>query len=197
MKNLIYGAGLNDADYQVTRTENYKQVWCCPFYSRWHNMIKRCYSTSSLKDSPTYAKCSVCPEWLVFSNFKAWMEKQDWNGKHLDKDILSPGNTVYSPDHCCFVDQSTNNFIVDSAKSRGELPLGVYFNRIKEKYAGQCRNPFTGKTEGLGYYLDPAMAHNAWLSRKRAHAHKLAKSQSDPRVSAALIARYSKTNGGF
>jgi hypothetical protein len=28
--------------------------------------------------------CSVSDDWKYFSNFKLWMEKQDWGRKHLD-----------------------------------------------------------------------------------------------------------------
>jgi len=40
------------------------------------------------------------------------MERQDWEGKHLDKDILIPGNKIYSPDRCIFV-SSLINLLID------------------------------------------------------------------------------------
>ena len=53
------------------------------------------------------------------------MELQDWEGKCLDKDIIAPGSKLYSPETCSFVLQSTNNFVIASDATRGELPLGV------------------------------------------------------------------------
>ena len=75
--------------------------------------------------SPTYKGCSVSEEWLRFSNFKRWMEKQDWDGKQLDKDILFEGNKVYSAETCVFVTSVVNSFTSDSGAKRGEWLIGV------------------------------------------------------------------------
>ena len=64
-----------------------------------------------LERRPAYKDVVVRQEWLTFSNFKRWMEKQDWEGKQLDKDIIVLGNKVYSPETCAFVLGVTNGFI--------------------------------------------------------------------------------------
>ena len=108
-KRLVYGVGINDADYVVQKWEtigyvNGKQkqklIWICPYYSAWKSMLKRCYSSKYQDKRPTYKGCSVSDEWLTFSVFKVWMEKQDWEGKQLDKDLLFEGNKIYSADTC-------------------------------------------------------------------------------------------------
>lgn len=103
---IVFGVGIND----VGRVSNNKNGanYRCPFYARWHSMITRCYSEKFQYKNPSYIGCSVCDEWLTFSNFKRWMEQQDWHGKDLDKDILVKGNRVYSPETCMFVDRKTN-----------------------------------------------------------------------------------------
>ena len=76
-------------------------------------MLQRCYSESHLVRQPTYKGCSVCEEWLTFSNFKSWMEQQDWEGKQLDKDLLVYKNKIYSPETCVFVSSVINSFFVE------------------------------------------------------------------------------------
>jgi hypothetical protein len=190
--NGMYGVATNDADYQVKVNVNRKPIWCCPYYERWAHMLARCYSKEFQKTKSTYIGCSVCEEWLLFSNFKQWMEAQDWIGKELDKDILFEGNKVYSPETCVFVSSKTNTFMSDSRAIRGEWPIGVCYNKSRGKFKAECCNPFTLKKEFLGRFHCPQEAHNAWKRRKHELACELADSEyvTDPRVAAALRIRY-------
>ena len=188
-KGLICGVGVNNADY-VTQPKIDGKCVSCPIYQRWVSMIKRCYSIKSKLHRPTYIDCYVCDEWLVFSNFKAWMDKQDWQGKELDKDLLVSGNKVYSPDTCVFVDKNTNMFANDHGSSRGNWPIGVHFHCKRKKFIAQCSNFFTKKRENLGYFDCPNAAHMAWKKRKHELALKLADIQPDQRVADALRVRY-------
>lgn len=92
MKQLVHGMGFNDADYVVYPRINGKQIMC-PFYSKWANMLKRCFSSKYQETHPTYIGCSVIKKWLTFSNFRSWMINQDWKDKVLDKDTLNIENT--------------------------------------------------------------------------------------------------------
>ena len=186
---LVYGIGVNDADYKVCHTVNGKKI-VCPLYQTWQSMLRRCYSAKYQAESPTYIGCSVTPEWLTFSNFKRWMISQDWQGKELDKDLLVKGNKVYSPDTSVFVDRMTNAFTTDSSATRGEWPIGVNFHKTYGKLRARCRNPFTRQHELLGYFTCHKQAHLAWKKRKHELACQLADLQSDERVSQALRARY-------
>ena len=207
-KKLVCGVGINDADYVVGTREVVKcegvegkrqQLRICPFYRRWADMLKRCYSRKYHESCPTYSDCYVCEEWLTFSNFKAWMEKQDWEGKQLDKDILNPGNKEYSPETCIFVDKKTNIFLTDAKASRGEFPIGVCWHRGANKFQALCGDG-SGKQKHLGCFNTELEAHKAWLAFKLEQAKILAAEQSDPRVAKALIERYSNyaavTNAG-
>lgn len=188
-KKLVYGIGVNDADYIVKPVINGKQV-TCQFYAAWSHMIERCYSSKLHSRYPSYAGCSVVSEWHSFSAFREWMIDQDCDGVSLDKDLLFPGNKVYSPSTCVFITARLNSFTTDSARARGVWPIGVYFESRRVKFKAQCCNPFSGNTEHLGYFTCPESAHEAWRARKHEHALALAEQQTDPRLAKALSTRY-------
>ena len=100
MAGYIYGFGVNDIPKSSTT----------PQYKKWVAMIQRCYCQKTLKRQPTYKGCEVSQEWSVFSNFKSWMDSQDWEGKALDKDLLGCGK-LYSPKNCCFIPRRLNMLI--------------------------------------------------------------------------------------
>ena len=201
-KKLVYGVGINDADYVVQKSESWQEngkqkrklIWACPYYDRWNKMIKRCYSEKYQVKNPTYKGCHVYKPWLIFSNFKSWMENQNWEGMQLDKDILFEGNKEYHPDKCVFVHRKVNTFLVDRASKRGEYKIGVYLNKTRESkpYQSQCCNPFTRKQESLGRFSTEKEAHEVYRKRKYELAIELANSEyvTDERVKKALIERF-------
>ena len=201
---LVYGVGINDADYVVERKETIevdgkikqRVVWVCPYYRTWKNMLKRCYSDKYQERQPTYKGCSVSEEWLTFSNFKRWMERQDFEGKQLDKDLLFEGNKVYSAETCTFVTRGVNLFTTDRGNNRGEWLIGVCWNKRDGVFMSQCSNPFTKKREYLGLFVNELEAHQAWLKRKLELAHLLAAEQTDERVAEALVERYTNQHAG-
>ena len=200
MDKLTYGVGVNDLPYRVQVNEEVtknggkrirKSVFRCKYYAAWTRMLERCYSKKFLERNPRYTGTSVCSEWLYATAFKKWMEQQDWHGKSLDKDIILPGNKLYSPETCAFVLQATNSFVLASDAIRGEYPIGVsLFKRTGEYYAS-CQNPFTGKQEHLGCFSTPEEAHDGWRKRKHELAQLVAATESDMRVAEALKKRYS------
>lgn len=192
MKKLrtFMGIGVVDVDYPVTRKENGKTVWVCPYYSRWKNMIYRSTSDKLHTRYPTYKDTTICDEWLSLSNFRYWMKQQDWEGKHLDKDLLIQGNKHYSPTTCVFVDQQVNKFLLAADSIRGEFPVGVYYDRKKKRFVAQCSDPFTGKTSKIGLFHTAVEAHQAWKKRKHELACQLADLQTDSRVADALRTRF-------
>ena len=148
-RKLSYGVGINDADYITCR--KIKGKWLrCPFYQRWRNMLERCYSTKFHNHHPTYKDCSVCEEWLTFSNFKAWMIKQDWKNKHLDKDLLIRGNKTYSTSACLFIPPQINTFLTNCETPISEHPKGVYLDKRRGKFQANCKT-ITGR-KFLGYF---------------------------------------------
>lgn len=178
------GVGINDAWYSTTTEVNGKRVQC-PYYQRWSDMLTRCYSEKYHDREPTYKGCYVCDEWLTFSNFKVWMEKQDWKGKQLDKDLLNQNNKEYSPDNCLFVSRHINSLLLTRVLHRGEFMLGVHLHKETGKFRSQCCDG-KGKIIRLGLYSKELSAHNAYKKYKYALIAKIANEQSEPLKSALL-----------
>ena len=200
MNKLIHGVGVNDLDYRtqikewVTKNGGkriQKSVFRCKYYTVWGDMLKRCYSKKYLESRPTYTGTIVCSEWLSATKFKEWMEKQDWQGKCLDKDIIVPGSRLYSPETCAFVLNATNSFVIARDVSRGDYPIGASLHKNTGKYQATCGNPFTGKQEHLGLFSTPEEAHEAWRKHKHELSQLVAATESDMRVVEALKKRYS------
>lgn len=198
-KSLVYGIGINDADYPVYLREelpsehpgkrNRKLIWKCPFYAVWVRMLERAASPKTKKRSPSYEDATVCEEWCTFSNFKAWMEMQDWEGNELDKDLLVFGNKEYSPLKCCFIPQSVNIFLTERTSKRGNFMIGVYYKKANRKFVAQC-NQLNGKQKYLGIFDTQEEAFEAWLTEKQRLAIILANDLSDRSLADALINRY-------
>lgn len=147
---MLYGHGIMDLPGLSTT----------PFYTRWMSMLQRCYDAGALSRDPAYAGVTVCEEWLIFSNFKAWMETKDWEGKCLDKDLK--GGDVYSPETCLFISGDLNRYWTMKRK-------GVSWEEDRQKWRVKIGRQHIGryaseaearqvyelcKINGLGYFLD-------------------------------------------
>ena len=184
MRKLVHGIGINDADYQTQPRINGKKVKC-QFYRKWTGMLERCYSTKLKAKYPTYIGVTVCEEWLTFSVFKAWMEKQKWEDLELDKDIISHGSKHYSPETCCFVPRALNNLLTNSAAARGDCPQGVTIYNATGKYQANCR--YNGRLKYLGCFTTPEEAGLAYRTYKHAIVRKIASEQTNPRIMRGLV----------
>jgi hypothetical protein len=145
-------------------------------------MLSRAYDPSYQERQPTYLGTSVCDDWLRFSAFKSWMTEQDWQGKHLDKDILVPGNKIYAPDRCLFVDPAINTLLNDCGAARGRYPLGVYWDKEKKKYRARVRSYGTHKN--LGLYDNVEEASRVYRDAKSSYVRAIADEQTEPLRSA-------------
>lgn len=179
----IFGAGLNDVSHAISANgKNLKT------YNVWYDMLRRCYSARYQELNPTYVGCTVDPDWLRFSVFEQWMLIQDYEAKSLDKDILFPGNKVYSPTTCVFIPQSINTILGASKAARGAYPLGVCYRKDRKKYGASIHKE--GSWHHLGFYDTVLEAHHAWqLSKSDAIAKA---STDDLRVRIALDKRVTK-----
>lgn len=185
---LVFGVGVNDADYVVQSRGNGDRT-PCPFYNRWNSMLRRCYSTKTQSRQPTYIGCEVCGEWHSFMTFKSWMETQDWEGKQLDKDFIGDGK-LYSPENCVFISQALNLLFVDSNATRGEYPLGVCWNKALSKFQANIRA--NGKLKHLGLFASAEDAHAAWLSAKIEIAKGFIAIETNPRIRHAIECKITK-----
>ena len=187
---LTYGVGINDAGY---KTQDIPAGWFCPFFLTWRNMLRRVYHPAFIAQRPSYAGVSVCESWLTFSNFRSWMESHNWQGRQLDKDLLSPGNKEYAPDKCCFLTSAVNTFLCDRSLDRGDYPLGVYLRADTRKFSAQINRSV--KKFNLGSFSNPEDAHAAWLAAKIDEAERIALAEPNFAIAAALVSMY--RDGGY
>lgn len=185
---LIQGHGVND----MPRGSCKKDGKICKFYRVWSSMLERCYSETLHKRCPTYIGCSVAEEWLILSNFKKWFEVHYIEGYQLDKDLLVEGNKTYGPDTCIFVTGLLNNLFTDSAKIRGECPIGVAVNKRSGKYVANLK--MYGRKKWLGQFNTPEEAHQAYIKAKREYVLEVVEMQrgiDNDRVLDVIYEKYS------
>jgi hypothetical protein len=162
MVKIYYGVGVDDSYTVNARYENGKMTWIDPYFSRWKGIIRRCYAPC--KSDASYAKSIVCEDWLYLSNFKGWMKEQLWSEMDLDKDFLSVDHSIYSPETCSFVPKPINYFLGNSVARQGNWPIGVSFDRNRDKYASHIR--VNSKSVGLGRFTTAFEAHRAYQAAK-------------------------------
>ena len=160
-------------------------------YQVWKGMLERCYSDKFQAKKPTYKGCIVSENFVCYPYFKKWCNKQigfDQVGWHLDKDILSKGNKVYSEDTCCFVPQEINSLLVRSNATRGKCPLGVsYLTRLGMFEASVSLG---GRNKRIGRFYNAQEAFYAYKEVKESYIKEVAnkwKDRIDPRVYNALM----------
>jgi len=162
---IIYGICINDADYEIrVRDINGKRIWC-PYYRKWADMIRRCYSNNNNTKFACYNGVTVNPIWHRFSNFKKWMEQQPYwfdENMELDKDILIEGNREYGPDTCVFIPRKVNNFF----KSNNNHASGVIYT--KNRWQAVFSDKYFGR------FLSKEEAHLAYLNAKIKAGEELA-----------------------
>lgn len=184
-KATVCGIGINDATYTVRP----KKGVVCPFYRAWTGMLNRCYSKPTHLLQPYYIGDSVCEEWLTFSNFKSWMEQQDWEGNSLVKSVVSSDNKVYSPSNCACVPNAVSTLLdgVKEEVSRGVI--GAYPNGFG-KYRSSVRS--MNGTKYLGTFNTEHAAHRAWQKAKINIISNYAENISDVRVKNTLLSKRNK-----
>lgn len=194
-KRKVCGVGINDStttiNIRVTLPhpkgkQLQRAVWTCPFYVKWADMLKRCYSKKYLAKYPSYVGCHVCDEWLIFSNFRAWMEQQDWEGKELDKDLLVMGNKEYCPQRCIFITKKINYLFLTKPNKRGETLLGTRKTK-SGKYQVACMAE--GKSSNYGSHVCEMVAHTIWKQAKIKYLKEVMLNLEDCRISLGIQQR--------
>ena len=153
-------------------------------YNLKSNMKKRCYNENYHKVRPDYKDCTICDEWLDDKkSFYEWVDHNFYEIEgeptaELDKDILVPGNKIYSPDTCIFVPKRINDLFVHiHGRKKNGLPTGVTYSKKTGKYQATVRESCetedsenTKKKKGvqLGYFDTIEEAYEVYK------AHKLA-----------------------
>ncbi|POU02331.1 hypothetical protein C3369_07645 [Escherichia sp. ESNIH1] len=154
---LVAGQGVNDIEYS---TKNYPLA-----YKSWTNMLERAYSSRFHLTYPSYKGCTVCDEWLKFSNYLKWWQVNHRKNYQADKDLLIPGNREYGPDTVRFVPSYVNNVLLDKAAKRGGYALGVVKNQKNNTFTVYC-NQLGRKHYQASGFTSEAKAHKVWQEAK-------------------------------
>lgn len=139
-------------------------------YLAWNHMIKRCYYPRNLRRNPTYTNVKVCKEWLLFSNFKRWFDENCVDGWQIDKDLLSKGTKIYSPDTCVFLPSEINSALKSTQRHSKNPCPGV--KRYKDRF--QVSIGVKNERVYCGTFYDLTEAIGAYATAKTKHIHRLA-----------------------
>lgn len=148
-------------------------------YMIWRDMIRRCYDEKDHIRYPTYKDCTVSDNFKSYEYFYEWCQEQkgfglpDWQ---LDKDLLIPGNKIYSEDTCCFLPWEINTALITWQNIKKETPVGV--KKIGNKYQGSCY--VTTKSRVTSILYDTAEeAFKFYKFIKEQRIHQLARDYKD------------------
>lgn len=162
-KRTVFGIGyLGCNDAEATR-DNY-------IYSKWANMMQRCYDEETHRLKPYYAVCTAEIEWLNFSNYREW-HKENMMGDRkvdLDKDVLIQGNTVYGSETCTLIPHFTNTIF----EERG-ADTNIVMNNDTGKY--DVTMSILGKKEDVGTFDTEEEAKQGFIAYKQDYIRNFAK----------------------
>ncbi len=162
-KRTVFGIGyLGCSDAEANR-DNY-------IYSKWANMIQRCYDEETHKLKPYYALCTAEIEWLNFSNYREWHRENEMGDRKvdLDKDVLIQGNTVYGSETCSLIPHFTNTIF----EERG-ADTNIVLNNDTGKY--DVTMSILGKREEVGTFDTEEEAKQGFIAYKQDYIRKFAK----------------------
>jgi hypothetical protein len=119
-KGLVWGVGTMDVPNGSG----------CAMYYKWKSLLARTENRcpSIIEQFPSYRDCTVDTRWYTYSVFKEWVEGwEDWENKHIDKDLLIEGNKHYGPDTCLMVRRIVNASYKQFVPTN-DLPTGIDYN---------------------------------------------------------------------
>ena len=173
----LYNVGYLGQGKYKTR-ENGKLTKCYQDYS---DMMARCYNKERMEEYLTYEQCFVNEEAHCFQDFAEWWHNNYYEVEgermDLDKDILYKGNKEYSFDTMIFVPHRINSLFVKNDAKRGDLPIGVCYEKKVGRYRADC-NTTNGRIF-LGYYNSPEEAFLVYKEFKEAYIKEVADEYKD------------------
>ena len=120
-RDHVRGIGVNDVPLSTCGEGRLKN----PVFAIWSSILTRVTSAKPIHDP--YFDTTICLEWLRFSKFKEWVDNPMsgyMEGYAIDKDIISPGSKIYSPETCCFVPTRINLLFVKH-NTPSDKPTGI------------------------------------------------------------------------
>lgn len=169
---LIYGYGIDDVEYSKEKRlwrkdKTSKLLWICPIYSHWKLMLRRVFRDECYED------CFIDKNWLKFSLYRSWYIEncpdllKEWV---IDKDLLSEKLSRYTPDTCVFMDRDMNTRIISKRQKESELPVGVYYDAVRDNYQGYSTS---GGKRKIKRFKTAREAHRFWQEGKMSSLSEL------------------------
>lgn len=188
----VCNVGINDYQYNVV--VNGKMI---KSYDTWKHMLLRCYDKKEQLKHPTYIGCTICDEWLYFSNFKKWFdENYRWDLEEigirleLDKDLLSDGNVkIYSPKTCIFLPKNVNIFIANKKLRDNNGMTGITWKDDVKKWRVRIQDFYTHKQIYLGCFTDIEEAKKVYLEAREQQSIKVKEYLKELKYSIDVIKR--------
>lgn len=168
----LYGVG-----YMGMRTPYGKSNQYARQYEVWSSMLKRCYNENCQRHQ-WYEDCVVDERWHNFATFLQWWnenyyELPDGMGRvELDKDFKNKHCRAYGPDTCLLIPQRINGAAPKRRTIDKEFPIGVTFNKVKQKY--HVRVTLDGKDTHIGNYNTFDEAFRVFKDTKEGELKRLA-----------------------
>lgn len=150
----------------------------------WTSMVDRCTAgTRAQEKAKSYKGCTL--GFSGYQEFAEWCQSQpgyleaEHNGNYwcIDKDILFPGNKVYSAETCLFVPSRVNNLFVYGDKSKTTYPVGVSLRGGCATFSMTCRKD--GEAYIRAGFRTVEDAHRAWQVSK---ISDIRKESTNPRL---------------
>ena len=162
-KARYYNRTYNGVGYMGGRVDYKSDAW-----SRWTNMMQRCYNKKVLKKKPEYRGCRVCEEWQNFQNFKIWYDDHCLRGRKvdLDKDLLGRYGKLYSPETCSFITHFLNTVFERRNITIKKDKDGMYSAKMS----------IVNKIHDIGTFETEEEAMDAFIEYKKNYIAKLAES---------------------
>ena len=137
-------------------------------YVTWRGMIGRCYYNKFSHLHPTYQRVEVCDDWHNFQNFASWFKENYIPGYCLDKDLLSDGKKIYSPESCLFIPVALNAFLPRLVHNHQDKATGVTWRF--GKWIAAINDMDTNKWLHLGNFNSKSEAVSAYNSKREEFA---------------------------
>lgn len=173
----VRGIGINDTELSgpaCTKRDNLGKKSNYLDYQIWYGMLVRATDEEYKAVTPAYSQASVSEDWLIRSNFKKWYMAHsvffDLEGLRLelDKDLLVPGNKMYSADTCALIPQYLNVAFNSGVDSATNLPMWVSYRKRNKDMLNDLKKPYrasltrgNGEFVHVGYFSEVKDAHQA------------------------------------
>ena len=172
-----YHGYLGQGPYEtITRDVNGNKIFLIE-YNTWVSMHRR--AENFIGTHPSYEDVTIDEIWWSYQNFAEWYNENKYEVKNdklrLDKDILFPGNRIYSPETCCLVPDKINQLFKQPMKKEDGTPTGVYkegnkFRTVK-LYELDENNNIHKYSKSFG---TPEEAHEYYKICKEKYIHDIA-----------------------